>query len=184
MIRCFIAIQIPQEIKFEIESYLSQLKRISPSIRWVKITGLHITLKFLGEIEKDLLDKIRSSLKSISNIFQPFDISIMDCGTFPNKKRPRIIWLGIEPDADNMLIKIYQWLEESLVPFGFEKEQRKFTPHLTIGRIKFPDNMDKLLGFIEKEPFPKKQFSVEEIVLMQSILKPTGAEYQIIDKYY
>jgi 2'-5' RNA ligase len=182
-IRCFIAIEIPREIKTSIEEYLIQLRKMSPAIRWVNAANIHITLKFLGEIKQDLLNNVKSSLKSITEVIQPFEIKMGGSGAFPNQKRPRVIWLGLKSQEYNKLLGIYEWIENKLVLLGFEKEQRRFTPHLTVGRIKFPQNLTDLFHYMEQYPFPEKQFIVKEIVLMQSLLKPSGAEYHIIDKY-
>ena len=183
LIRCFIAIALPQEIKIGLEQYIRSLRKISPDIRWVRAENIHITLKFLGEIEQDLLDKVEFSLKSISEVFQPFYIYLKGSGSFPNEKRPRIIWVGIEALQNNLLLKIYNWIENRLETLGIKKEQRKYTPHLTIGRIKFPQNMNKLFQYMKQYPFQGEQFGVKEILLMQSLLKPSGVEYKVIDKY-
>jgi len=183
LIRCFLAIELPAEIKSDIDHYLAGLKKFSPSIRWTRSTNIHITLKFLGDIETEILSKVTSALISISEIFKPFTISIAGSGVFPGEKNPRVIWLGIKSDIDNMFYKNYQWIENKLGLLGFEKERRKFSPHLTIGRIKHPQNMTNLFDYMKEKPFPEKQFLVNEIVLMQSILKPSGAEYTMLHKF-
>jgi 2'-5' RNA ligase len=182
-VRCFIAIELDREIKNSIEQYIVPLKRISPAVRWIKTESIHITLKFLGEIEQDLLDKVKLSLKPISEIFHPFVVTILGCGAFPDQRRPRVIWLGIETKEKNELLKLYEWIESRLESLGFKKERRKFSAHLTIGRIKFPRNMESLFNYMDINPFPPKQFLVKEIVLMQSILKSSGAEYKVIAEY-
>ena len=182
-IRCFIAIELAREHKIDIDHYVSNLKNISPSVRWINLTNIHITLKFLGDIEQRILGEVISSLKLISEVFKPFTISIAGSGVFPGMKNPRVVWLGIKPDKDNRLITIYEWIENKLEQIGFAKEQRKFSPHLTIGRIKNPHHMGNLYDYMRDKPFPEKKLLVNEIILMQSVLKPSGAEYTILDKF-
>jgi 2'-5' RNA ligase len=159
------------------------LKKITSSVRWTALANIHITLKFLGEIEEDILSNITSSLVSISDIFKPITISITGSGVFPGKKNPRVIWLGIKTDTDNLLYQYYQWIENKLELAGIEREKRKFSPHLTIGRIKYTQNMTELYNYMEEKPFPENKFLVNDIVLMQSILKPSGAEYRVLHKF-
>jgi 2'-5' RNA ligase len=182
-IRCFIAVKVPQNILSEIEKYLVQLRKISSHVRWVKASGIHITLKFLGEIEPLLVDQVKESLQSVAGIVKPFEVMVHGSGCFPNPKKPRVFWLGLEQSIGKELNVIYDWINEKLATFGFEKEKRRFSPHLTLGRVRTPADFTSLLNYMQNYPFPKRGFKVHEIVLMRSILKPSGAEYIPITTY-
>ena len=182
-IRCFIAIQIPKLIILEIEDYINNLKKISPQIRWVNAKGIHLTLKFLGEIKPDLVHEIKNNLLPIKNVVEKFKLTVNPAGCFPNENRPRVIWLGISQDKNNSLICLHQWIEEKLIPLGFEKEKRRFSPHLTLGRVKTPSNFKDIFNYLKEHPFPEHSFIVKDIILMRSKLLPTGAEYTPLEIY-
>jgi 2'-5' RNA ligase len=184
-IRCFIAIQIPDKIQSGISSYINNLRKISSDVRWVKVENIHLTLKFLGEINPNRADLVREILSPMSNNFPPFNLSVSGTGCFPNKKRPRVFWIGMEQGKENPLFSIHQWIENQLVNLDFEKEKRRFSPHLTLGRVRAKHTVDfsDLFRFMDDNPFPSSQFHVQDVVFMQSILKPSGAEYRVLESY-
>jgi len=184
-IRCFIAIHLPSEIQAQISDFIADLKKYSNDVRWVKAKNIHLTLKFLGEIDSKRVNSVKECLYPIGNEFPPFNLSISGSGCFPNKKRPRVFWLGMEQGKDNPLFGVNKWIENQLSKLGFEKEKRRFSPHLTLGRVrtKPPVNFSGLFTFLENNPFTPAKFLVRDIFFMQSSLKPTGAEYRVIEKY-
>jgi 2'-5' RNA ligase len=184
-IRSFIAIHLPPIVKNKISTYIENLKKISDDVRWIKAENIHLTLKFLGEIEAKRVDLVKKNLYSLSDQFSPFYLKISDSGCFPGKKRPRVFWLGMEQGKENPLFSIHRWIEEQLLKLAFEKEKRRFSPHLTLGRVrtKQPVDFADLFIFLEQNPFIPVEFQVDEIFLMQSFLKPTGAEYRNIENY-
>ena len=181
--RCFVAVEIPDELKILIDEYISSLKKISPDIKWIKAKNLHVTIKFLGEIPQGLLSKVQSELSGISNVVKPFEMSVGDAGFFPNQFKPRVIWLGMQNDNNNSLFKLHKWIDEKLEPLGFEREKRRFSPHLTLGRIKLPANHQSLTEYINQHKFQIYKINVSDVVLMKSILKPGGVEYSKIKDY-
>lgn len=183
LIRSFVAIELPAEIKTAIDSYIQQIRKLAPNIKWAKAASIHITLKFLGEQPPELIDKTLAGLLPVSEIASPFQLTVTQFGAFPNEKRPRVFWLGIESQPAEPLFTLQSWIEERLVPLGFEKERRRFSPHLTMARVKFPENFAALWSFVQANPFPAQSFAVHEIVLMRSLLKPSGAEYRPVQKY-
>jgi 2'-5' RNA ligase len=184
-IRCFIAIHLPANVQKQISTYSENLKKISHDVRWIRAKNIHLTLKFLGEIEAKRVDLVKKNLYSLSDQFSPFCLKISGSGCFPGKKRPRVFWLGMEQGKENPLFSIHHWIEEQLLKLGFEKEKRRFSPHLTLGRVRArqPVDFSDLFIFLEQNPFIPIEFQVEEIVFMQSNLKASGAEYHNIEKY-
>jgi RNA 2',3'-cyclic 3'-phosphodiesterase len=178
-LRCFIAIEIPEAIKQGISEIIDLLKKYNIDIKWVKSENLHITLKFLGNTQDNLLQKIQESLFNIVLSYEPFYIKIYTTGVFPNRRNPRIIWVGIE-DSD-MLEKIKIDIEDSMALLGFQKENKGFKPHLTLGRVRSQKGIINLIN--ELDNFKNKDFGniyVKDIKLMKSVLKPTGAEYSCL----
>ena len=183
IIRSFIALELPGKIKNHIESYISQLRKLTPDLKWVNKDSLHITLKFLGNQAPQKVENVLSTLLPLTDYNRPFEIRIKHIGAFPNQNRPRVIWLGIEAVPRELFFQLHTWIEDQLEKNGFEKEQRKFSPHLTLARIKFPTDLNHLWNFITENPFHTQNFNVDAVTLMRSILKPSGAEYREIQKY-
>ena len=184
-IRCFIAIKLPTEVRNRISEYIVKLNGYTGDVRWVRAENIHLTLKFLGEIDLSRVDQIKQLLKPICSNFSPFNLNISGSGCFPGKKRPRVFWLGMEQGTENPLFGIHQWIEDKLEQINFDREKRRFSPHLTIGRVRARQQGDfsELFSFMERIPFASIQMIVSEIYFIQSNLTPTGAEYKVIEKY-
>ena len=176
LLRCFIAIEIPETIKKSVADIIDNLKKSDSDVKWVPEENIHITLQFLGETEESLIPDIKGALYKILAPYSSFYIKIADVGCFPSGKRPRVIWVGMEgPQA---LIDLYKDISSEMVKFGYQKEERGFTPHVTIGRVKSNRNMGELLRRLEEfkvTDFP--DFEVQNIKLVKSELKPSGAKY-------
>ena len=181
--RCFVAIEISNDLKIKIDDFILSLKQFAPKIKWVKANSLHITLKFLGEISQDLLTQVQNELFAVSNVVNPFEMSISGAGFFPNQNKPRVVWLGLVNENNNSIFKLHEWIDKRLESLGFEREKRRFSPHLTLGRIKFPDNFHDLSEYINQNKFHSSRFNVTQVVLMKSVLNPIGAEYSQIKSY-
>jgi 2'-5' RNA ligase len=184
-IRCFIAIRLPHNVQEHISAYIKDLKKLSHDIRWTKAENIHLTIKFLGEIPADRVDAVQKALYPVGHQFSQFSLIVSRAGCFPGKKNPRVFWLGMEQGKENPLFAIHEWIEDQLIKLDFEKEKRRFSPHLTIGRLRArrPVDFSAVFNFFENQPFGPIRFAVENIFLMQSYLKSSGAEYQIIEAY-
>jgi 2'-5' RNA ligase len=182
-IRCFIAIEIPDELKAKIEDYIQELKPIAPKIKWINAKNLHITLKFLGELNQGLLLKVQNELSGISSVVNPFEMYINGAGFFPNHFKPRVVWLGLQNNEDNSINKLHEWMDQKLEALGFKTEKRRFSPHLTLGRIKQVSNYQELNEYINLHKFHSSVFNITRIVLMKSVLRSTGAEYSQLTSY-
>lgn len=182
-IRCFIAIELPEDLKIQIGRYIAELRALAPHIKWVKENALHITLKFLGELPKGRVDQIITTLMPLRQQQAPLKLSLAGIGAFPNEKKPRVIWLGIEPTPRDLFFKLYHRVESYLEAIGIGREKRKFSPHLTLARIKIFQDVASIFTYVQEHPFQAAAFPVHEIVLMRSFLKPDGAEYRVIQKY-
>jgi 2'-5' RNA ligase len=184
-IRCFIAIHLSQEAQAQISNYIEDLKKYSDDVRWVRAENIHLTLKFLGGIESSRVDRVKECLYPISSEFSSFSLSISGSGCFPGKKRPRVFWLGMKQDKENPLFSVHKRIENQLLKLDFEKEKRRFSAHLTLGRVRArqPVDFSELFTFLENNPFTPVKFPVQKIYFIQSYLKQTGAEYRVIETY-
>lgn len=135
-VRAFIALKIPQLIQESIEKQTTRLRLElgNDLVRWVPTHNMHLTLKFLGEVASSHMDFIKSMLNQIAETHTGFDLQIGSIGSFPNLKRPRVIWVGIYAPAG--LTPLQKSIEERTVRLGYEKEERPFSPHLTLGRVR------------------------------------------------
>lgn len=175
--RCFISISIPDEIKKGMTAIQERLKKSGADVSWTRPEGMHLTLKFLGEVEENRIKDIETAL-SISIIgIQPFTLDVAEIGTFPDVRRPRVVWIGLNENGSN-LIKLQKNIEKEFERLGFTPEKRGFTPHITLGRIRSRKNIEGLLNLINDEKtIDLDGFEVMNIHLMQSELRPTGAIY-------
>jgi 2'-5' RNA ligase len=182
MKRTFIAIDIPASSKINECLDTMSSRFAGEKIKWVDGNNLHLTLKFLGNTGDKAVGDIKIILKGLTRNISAFTIAIRNVGVFRNLKNPRIIWLGI--DACNELMHLYADIESQISPLGFPAEERKFSPHLTVGRIKFLENNQGLLQIIKAfEGQELHQFVVPEVIFYESILKKEGPEYIPLGKY-
>jgi 2'-5' RNA ligase len=180
--RTFVAIDLNLELKKNLSDFMQKLDRFNPNIRWVKDQGMHLTLKFIGEIKEDKAKKISLALKGLSSNHEAFPIKLVGTGTFPHRSRhPRILWAGVEDSPQ--IIALQNEVESLLEKESISRDKRRFFPHLTLGRVKSNHN----IALVLEELFDNKEFEfgsqeVEEIIFFRSILKPTGAEYSALSK--
>ena len=142
-LRCFIAIEIPETIRGAIVSSLDSLKKSGADVKWVSPENIHITLQFLGETEEALIPVIKEALDKILLPYSPFYIKIAGVGCFPDARRPRVIWVGTEESQP--VINLHGDIAKGMAKLGYREEERNFTPHLTIGRVKSNRNVRELL---------------------------------------
>jgi 2'-5' RNA ligase len=176
-IRAFIAIELPETIKSSIETIQARLKSLELPLRWVRVENIHLTMKFLGEIEEIEIGSIESALQDSVKMQAPLMLSAKGVGVFPGIRRPRILWVGIH-DHETGLAGLQKSIEKQLHRIGYSKEGRPFKGHLTIGRAKgyvderkLKEALDSFLAF-ESSPF-----TVTEFFMFRSVLKPGGPEY-------
>ncbi|MCK4353299.1 RNA 2',3'-cyclic phosphodiesterase [candidate division WOR-3 bacterium] len=186
--RVFIATKIPDSVREKISILQEQLKETQTGVRWVNPDNVHLTLKFLGEVEETRISEISSAIKSSIKGILPFHISFSSLDAFPNLKYPKVLWIGVK-EGKEKLIELMSKLDTSLSRLGFEPETRKPSPHLTIGRVKKNKNPrlpKKLCGGQEKfevQSFETRSFLTEKVYLIKSTLTPEGPEYTDIAEY-
>jgi 2'-5' RNA ligase len=179
MIRAFIAIDIPDDVRDAIAEAQARLKRANLGIKvsWAKIENVHLTLQFLGYVEEPVVPKISEALAVVAGRHGPFDLRVRGAGAFPGENRPRVLWVGCD-DAEGKLKALAHAVQGTMQQFGFEPEHREFSAHLTLGRIKFPrpdDALTRALDSIKDTDFGTMH--VDAIHLFQSQLHPEGSIY-------
>lgn len=180
-VRSFVAIELPERLKDELLELTDRLKTGGHhGIRWIEPRGIHLTLKFLGDVALNRLDDIASALSEAAHGILPFQLEVSELGVFPNPKRVRVAWVGISGEIDR-LQQLQQRVESSLVKLGFPAESRKFTPHLTLARVRdqvLPDERQRFGYLIESTDFrASSSMVVDMLFLMKSQLTRQGAIY-------
>jgi len=174
--RSFIAVEIPSELKQSLTRLQREFDGYRPDIRWVGPESIHLTLKFLGEVKEDHLNLIVEGLREVIEGREPFNLRVCGVGVFPNHKRPRVLWAGV--DTCKELLSIQEAIEEQMELLGFSREDREFRPHLTLGRFRSGRSSVGFMKAIDSyRDAELGQFDVDYISLMRSDLRPDGAVY-------
>ncbi|MGB9617928.1 MAG: RNA 2',3'-cyclic phosphodiesterase [Desulfomonilaceae bacterium] len=183
MVRCFVALELPEEVKSFVAAVAAELRLKIKDAKWVSVQGMHLTLKFLGDVPSGAIPAVGKALEEPFAVRGPIQLKVQGLGCFPNMKRPRVIWLGIT-DSQSALQPLVQKIEDALVPLGIPRETRSFKPHLTLARMKDAGDLSRDMEFImERQTATGPSFSINSAVLFESVLRPQGAQYHPIKRF-
>jgi 2'-5' RNA ligase len=187
-LRAFVAVPLPDAIRDALGDLQGDLDRRLPqgAVRWTKPQGIHLTLKFLGETPVSRLAAAETALAVIARNAPAFSCAIGPVGCFPNFSRPRVVYVGVvEPSG--RLSRLHGAIEEALGRISFPPEARRFTPHLTLGRVNRRASRDaaaRVGQVVESTAFDSRvEVSADRFELIRSVLRPTGAEYTVLSAY-
>ena len=182
--RTFISLELPEEIKQEAARMAAALKQSGANVKWVRPAGMHLTLKFLGEVDPGLLPKLRQALDAACHGKRALNLRLSGCGSFPPKGRPSVVWLGLAGEVAE-LAALAGDIETSMEALGFARESRPFRAHLTLGRVRrgkgggpLPQTGElkrRIAGLMD---WHGPDFAAGRVVLYKSILAPAGAIYE------
>jgi len=177
-LRAFIGIEAPDEVRRALARVQQEFSGCSAKVKWVPPENLHLTMKFLGDIDDEMAGKVKAAMAKASG-GGPITIRVDGLGRFPPRGRPRTIWAGVSDGAD-AVERLFKELDRALRRLGFEKE-RRFVPHLTIGRVKSPKGADELTPVIERHAGTAfGSCDAADMVLFKSTLTPQGAIYEVV----
>ena len=179
-IRTFIALELPEELKKNLGRLQAQFREGASAVKWVRPENIHLTLKFLGDIQADMVAPVASALEKLAAGREPFSFEVAGIGAFPNGRNPKVLWAGML--IDDRLRFFQQELETALAGMGFAREDRPFAAHLTLGRLRDGLARKDIAGLIEQygaERFGR--FTADHIVFFKSELKPSGPVYEAIN---
>jgi 2'-5' RNA ligase len=174
-VRLFVALDLNDSVRDKIAKFCEALQAEFPSARWARIEGIHVTLKFIGEVPEESVTRIEDALNAV-NSDAAVEMNIRGAGFFPDERRPRIFWIGI--DATPNLVELAGQIETHLEPLGVTRESREFKPHLTLARISEPRGVDKLRDALRR--YGAVDFGAvrtNEMHLYRSELGSGGAKY-------
>ena len=175
MYRLFVAIELPPQIK----AHLAQLSFGLPGARWTDDDQMHLTLRFIGEVDRFLFDDIRKNLFEVQ--FDPFDLVLEGVGCFPTRGKPQVLWAGVE--RSEPLVSLRNRVERVVAQTGVEPEGRKFSPHITLARLKDTPQSHLNEYLAEHISFQTEPFEVEEFHLYSSVLTSKGAIHEKEETY-
>ena len=184
-IRAFIVVDIPPQARSALGDVVDGLTRGGASgVRWVRPEGIHLTLKFLGDIDPALVDTVLGSMTRAARGTGPITLALSGVGTFPNVGNLRVIWAGLKGDLE-LLIELQSRVDEALhADEGFPRETRPFTPHLTLGRLRqdVPAGVRRRVADVIRQAAIEggASWRVEEVALIRSTLTPSGAVYEVL----
>ena len=179
--RLFVALEIPTSIRNALAALIKELRSAAPKVKWVRPENLHVTLKFMGEAAPEKLDAIRAALSGLHSP-EVVELRFRGLGFFPNEKRPRVFWAGME--ASPNLAYLASGVDKALAALGFPLETREFTPHLTLARFDHPGIPTELRAAVERNTV--REFGTlrsGEFHLIESKLKSSGAEYTTLQSF-
>lgn len=187
--RIFCAVDLPDDVRAQAAAHISRLHEAtatsaSPSkISWERAEKLHLTLKFLGELEPARIEALTRAAKRAAESVEKFKVTLKEAGAFPNNGNPRVLWLGLR-DETKHLAALQERLEEECARENFPRESRAFHPHITLARIRIPNATARQLAKLHREiGFEPATFNVHEMIVMHSQLGTGGSRYTPLSKH-
>lgn len=178
MTRTFLALELPYAVRNTLRRRIERLARMIPEVRWADPASLHVTLVFLGELDDTQLDAATQAAATVAGAHAPFSLELASLGTFGSARSPRVIWVGLAGEKARLL-SLQAAVADDLAARGFSREERPFSPHLTLARVKKPLSDDSLaaLAHVQYEAPPDAAWRADAIAVMKSELLHSGARY-------
>jgi RNA 2',3'-cyclic 3'-phosphodiesterase len=177
--RTFIAVPLPKPCQEMLERLQLNFRPLGADLRMVAVSSIHLTLKFLGEIDPKALPDLSKALTAFVSLEPTLSLCLRGVGAFPNLRNPRVIWCGVEGDTEK-LARLQEKVENACCDLGFEREERPFRPHLTIARVNNKRNLQGLLDDTKIGSELQSEFFADHINIYRSTLAPRGAIYDIL----
>lgn len=180
--RIFIAVDLTDELRKELGALIRPLRGFGADIRWTPEENMHLTLKFLGDTPESRIQEVGEALEAVAADQESFRLVFGGLGAFPDTRNPRILWVGLAAGQEEMA-RLALAVETRMVRLGFAKEERPFSPHLTLGRVRSPKNLESFLrAFQETKYHSDLSVMVDHLTLYQSTLTPEGSVYRALQR--
>lgn len=182
--RMFCAFELPEDLRTRIHDHARRVREAVPeaAASWSRPENIHLTMKFFGNVDQAQVPVISTAATRVVQEFSPIEIEAGKTGVFPRPSRPQVLWIGVD-DSSGALAKLQQHLEDELAREGFPKENRAFRPHLTIARIRKPQNAERLAQIHLDLPFSAVAVRFDELILFRSEPGPKGSKYTAISRH-
>lgn len=178
-LRCFVALEIPADIRSYLGRLIDRLRACGADVKWVEPDNIHLTLKFLGPVDPGRIAAVASRLEGIPASDRPVAASLSALGAFPDAHRPQVIWCGLAV-ADDAAHSLWREVERLMAAEGFAPERRGFTPHLTLGRVRSLRRIDACIGLVAHTAIVPQPFICDRLSLVRSDLTPLGPVYHTV----
>jgi len=176
-VRTFIAVHIPDTVRRNIGALVNGLRAFGgPDVKWVRPESLHLTLKFLGDVEAERIEAVAGAVETAVSGKAAFNIVLGGTGAFPNPRRPAVLWIGVAKGSEP-LVSLAEAVESALAGIGFGREKRPFSAHLTVGRVRPPGNAGRTVERMAETGFECDPFRIDAVHVMKSDLQRGGAVY-------
>lgn len=182
LIRTFIAVELPAEVRGRAARLQQTLAESGAGVRWVAKDNIHLTMKFLGEVEDVQIPAVCRAVQQVAAANPAFEVELSGVGAFPSAARPRTLWVGIDGGAAE-LIALHERLDAALAELGYRPEERRFSPHVTIGRLRNSRDAHRLADVLaQKADWKAGEVQVDQLVVMASELTPQGPHYTVMGR--
>lgn len=181
-IRCFIALDLEEDLRNDISRQQTIFTRQVKGFKWVDPEDYHLTLKFLGSVRKERVQEVGDLLEGIGLQQDPFPVTLQGISAFPYQSNPRVIWVGVR-DQSGQLENLWQEIDTGLVDLGFPRDDREFTPHLTLGRVKANRSQGDLTYLFQR--FRGRKFGtslIDSITFYRTELQKSGPKYTVLSR--
>jgi len=179
--RVFLAVDLDSEVRGRLAELQRELRPLARRARWIPAEGLHLTLRFFGEVSGEVVESLAAGLSKAFEGLPAFALDFRGCGVFPDRGNPRVLWVGV-PKPPPALFELQSRAEAVAHALGFAPERRRFEPHLTVARFRKPERgIDTIVSSCRERDFGVTQ--IAEVVLFESHLSPAGASYQSLRVY-
>lgn len=179
----FVAVDLPESLNDPLAELVGELRRAGADVRWVDPGSMHLTLKFLGSVADDEVGRIDEALRRVARGAPSTTARLRGLGSFPHLRRPRVIWVGLQP-AGERLAELQSAVDAAFAELGFDRERRRFHPHVTLGRVKGGRNVRRLAEAVGRhQEVDLGTVSIDEMVLFESRKSPRGARYTPVGTY-
>lgn len=183
--RVFCAVELPAVVRARAAEHIARLREVAQDVRasWEREEKMHITLKFLGEIEAARVVNLHSAAERAVGCVEPFALSIEGTGAFPTHGLPRVLWLGVA-DTSGGLARLQRFLEDECQHEGVARDEKRFHPHLTIARMRHPPGAKRLAALHREMNFKTEPFTITELIVLRSDVGPRGSSYTEISRHH
>ena len=183
LIRTFISVPVPEPL-FNLQKKLKvTISEKMGKIRWLHKDQIHLTIKFLGDTTEDSINDVRHVMRKVADEFKPFNLTVQKTGCFPRIERPRVMWTGVSGELDK-LYQLVEKIQKKLNPLGFPKNEKKYHPHITIARAKYPQKKTPDISTFLNTSFNPIPFPIKKVQFISSELFPNGPVYTILSTHF
>ena len=181
--RLFVALNLPLEIKEQLEPLTRQLELDFPGVKIVKTALMHITLNFIGDANMSAVEKITGVLSGLAGKYRKFEFEAGNIGCFPDERHPRVVYLANRQINGRLAAELQKKISEKLSQLGYRSDRKKWTSHITLGRVKYDINVPLDTAKLEKSINQPLRFTINSFDLMESELRPEGPFYTVVRKF-